>query len=344
MKSNYERKRILLFYCISSIVLLIGTVLIFVLSAWDYSPLVPIIILEMLFAVLIYILISRSLNRAYGGIENAAEIMDELLRDEYSEIPDELEDGELGLLYSNLYKLVVKFRENNEREQSEKDFMKDMMSDISHQLKTPLASLNIFVDLMLEDRVSSEEERKDLLNESKKQLSRMEWMVLSMLKLARIEAGAVEFDREEVSLLPVLNQAVDAVRYLTDARDQTVIITPPDTDARLICDSRWLTEAIINLLKNASDYSSADGCGREINIEVESNSLFTRIYIRDQGIGISEEALPYIFKRFYRASSDVNPDSVGIGLSLTQSIIVEMGGSIKAESTPGEGTVFIITF
>ena len=187
---------------------------------------------------------------------------------------------------------------------------------------------------------TDEEKRMRVLNESKNQLTRMEWMVLSLLKLARIEAGAIQFDRKECDLKLLLLQARDSVTYLTESREQEVHVICED-GRKLVCDGDWLVEAIINLLKNASDYSPEK---TEITVEVEHNPVFTRIYVKDHGMGIAEKDIGNIFKRFYRVHHDVNPNSVGIGLSLTKSIVEGMGGKITVRSEEGAYTWFIITF
>ena len=248
------------------------------------------------------------------------------------------------------------FKEGKRREQSEKEYLRDVMSDISHQLKTPLASMEVFIDLLMNDKIQSQEEQKKILAETSNQVSRMEWMVLSMLKLARIEAGAVAFDIKDVDLKMVLEEVRGGTHYLTDSRNQKLSISCPDA-INVKADFDWLVEALINIVKNASDYSvssqktdeasdyALDNDGEnDIEIEVEQNSVFTRIYIRDHGIGMSDETMTHIFERFYRASNEVNPNSVGIGLSLSKSIVEGMGGKISVESELGKGSCFKIHF
>lgn len=213
-------------------------------------------------------------------------------------------------------------------------------------MKTPLASLKVFVELLYEDKIKEEEKRKEVLREAENQLNRMEWMVLAMLKLARIEAGSVQFEKRRCDVREMLHTAMEAVDYLLDKRHQRIEFFLPEgtgeeSTVSLLCDKEWLTEAIINLLKNASDYSPEDTV---IRIAVEENNLFTAIHIEDEGVGIPEEALPHIFKRFYRVSNEVNPGSVGIGLSLTKSIVEGMGGRITVRSEVGKYTRFTIRF
>lgn len=341
MKSDFERIKFRKsFWRIGAIFLLLLTV--WCVFAWDELSwrLAGILLIAVIFLVLLYMLAARILDSLYKDMESISGVMYDIMEKGTEPPVEEYREGTVGILYSNFYKLVYALKDSRNREMEEKIFLRDIISDISHQLKTPLASLNVFMDLLLEDKVEDEEKRKQILREAQNQLSRMEWMVLSMLKLARIEAGAIQFEKKEAPLLPLLSEAADAVQYLVKDRSQGLTVVCPESSS-LICDRDWLVEAVINLLKNASDYSEE---GTDIRIEVESTNVYTRIYVKDEGTGIPEQEIPNIFKRFYRVNHSVNPNSVGIGLSLTKSIIEGMGGSIHVKSEEGEYTWFILTF
>lgn len=341
MKSDYERMKFRKsFWTIGLIFLLLLTG--WCLFAWGEITwrLAGVLLIAALFLVLFYILASRRLNAVYKDMEVISGVMSDIMEKGEEPPVEEYREGTVGILYSNFYKMVYALKDSKNREMEEKIFLRDIISDISHQLKTPLASLNVFMDLLLEDKVEDEEKRKQILKEAQNQLSRMEWMVLSMLKLARIEAGAIQFDKAVAALLPLLSEAAEAVQYLVKDRNQKIIVDCPE-DGSLLCDRDWLVEAVINLLKNASDYS---GDGTDIRIEVEQTNVYTRIYVKDEGTGIPEQEIPNIFKRFYRVNHSVNPNSVGIGLSLTKSIIEGMDGSIHVKSEVGAYTWFILTF
>lgn len=341
MKSDYERMKFRKsFWTIGLIFLLLLTG--WCLFAWGEITwrLAGVLLIAALFLVLFYILVSRRLDAVYKDMEVISGVMSDIMEKGEEPPVEEYREGTVGILYSNFYKMVYALKDSKNREMEEKIFLRDIISDISHQLKTPLASLNVFMDLLLEDKVEDEEKRKQILKEAQNQLSRMEWMVLSMLKLARIEAGAIQFDKAVVALLPLLSEAAEAVQYLVKDRNQKIIVDCPE-DGSLLCDRDWLVEAVINLLKNASDYS---GDGTDIRIEVEQTNVYTRIYVKDEGTGIPEQEIPNIFKRFYRVNHSVNPNSVGIGLSLTKSIIEGMDGSIHVKSEVGAYTWFILTF
>ncbi|MCM1272662.1 MAG: HAMP domain-containing histidine kinase [Clostridium sp.] len=340
MKDSYEIRKFNKYYILWGILLLMG------FSAAAYAVLREftarlwmMIGACFLVEVIIYVIAILELRHICKDVRQATDVMMKLL-DNHDIPPEPYEQGELGELYSNLYKLVGALRDSKDKEQEEKNFLRDIMSDISHQLKTPLAALTVFMDLLYDDRVMEDKKRKEIISESKNQLTRMEWMVLSMLKLARIEAGAIQFENVPCNLRELLCRSVEGVTYLTQEREQSVHVSC-DGNEQLMCDGDWLVEGIINLLKNASDYSPSNA---EIEIEVEKTSMYTRIYVKDNGMGIPDGDLPNIFKRFYRVNKDVNPNSVGIGLSLTKSIVEGMGGKITVRSRLGEYTHFILTF
>lgn len=341
MQSNYERNRFRIRYGITtgSLMLVLAIWCRIVWGAWNWK-IFGVLGIVFLFTAILYHITYHMLNSAYTDVERVSQIMADMMEKGIDPPTEEYREGTVGILYSNFYKMVYALRESKNREMEEKLFLRDIISDISHQLKTPLASLTVFVDLLLEDKVEDPERKRQILREAQNQLSRMEWMVLSMLKLARIEAGAIQFERQEARLLSLLSEAGESVRYLIMSRHQTLTIDCME-DIQLLCDRDWLVEAIINLLKNASDYS---GEGDSIQIEAEQTNVYTRIYVKDEGIGIAEEELPHIFDRFYRVHQEVNPNSVGIGLSLTKSIVEGMEGTIRVKSEPGEYTWFILTF
>lgn len=348
MKSDFEKKEFKFFnIVIVAIYLVINLGIMIILSY--VSDIFVIVMLWILFSIniisllVLYLYSRKMIYKAYSSVDKASDMMEAIIRDNEAEIiknnDNALEEGAIGVLYDNFGKLVNMFREAKNKEKKEKEYLMNVMQDISHQLKTPLASMNVFLDLLIENKVDSLDERNLILKETANQVNRMEWMVLAMLKLARIEAGAVEFLNEEFNLYDALSEAKSAVAYLTKERGQEVVI---DSPPKIIVkgDMQWLTEALINIIKNASDYSYEKS--DKINVSVEQNNIYTRIYIKDYGIGMTEEVLSHIFERFYRASNEVNPNSVGIGLSLSKSIIEKQDGRITVNSKVNEGTVFTI--
>lgn len=353
MRDNYEIRRFTGRYAaLSGVFLLFVSGVGFWCSRYDIIRTLAVVLCCLVFVLAGYLLSRRILARTMEEVAAVSDAMVAVLEGAEDHAAEKYREGALGLLNTNFYKMVSALRESQMKTLEEKKFLQNTISDISHQLKTPLASLNVFLDLLCEDKVPEEERRRQILREAQNQLNRMEWMVLSMLKLARIEAEAVTFEITPCSAARIVSQAVESVAYLTEARKQTVHVArrdgggkdakiPEPADMVLHCDKEWLTEGLINLLKNASDYSPEH---TEIAVELEENRLYSRIYVRDQGMGIPEEALPHIFERFYRVNHEVNPNSAGIGLSLTKSIVEGMGGRITVRSRAGQFTCFILTF
>lgn len=341
MKDNFEMKEFKKRYGIITLIalLLLWCLAWFLCDFYAWKACVFTGAVAVLVGVL-YFVAAGFLRSLYKDVDEVSKVMLEVVEGKEDYHTEVYKQGSMGLLYTNFYKMVTALRESQLKTGEEKEFLKETISDISHQLKTPLASLTVFIDLLYEDKIQDETKKKEVLGEAKKQLSRMEWMVLAMLKLARIEAGAVQFEKKECHAEHIIKTAIDGVAYLLDKRKQRVIFEGK-SDVKIICDGEWLTEAIINLLKNASDYSEEE---TTITITLEDHELFTKIHIQDEGVGIPEEALPHIFKRFYRVDNSVNPGSVGIGLALTKSIVEGMEGKIKVKSEVGKYTCFTITF
>lgn len=247
-------------------------------------------------------------------------------------------EGDIGQFYSIYGKVVMAIRQSREDERNGRVFLQDLIADISHQLKTPLATLTIYQDLLARSDLP-EEQRGNMLKAMGEQLSRMEWLVLSLLKLARLETGSIVFEKQDVPVYGTLKLAANNVRTLREAKGQRIHIS---CDESIVAkhDPEWLAEALTNILKNATEYAPENS---EIEVWVEQSPVTTMIHIKDYGVGISPEDCHKVFQRFYRAKSRVNENSIGIGLSLSKSIIEGQGGDITVESEQGVYTCFVIT-
>lgn len=252
---------------------------------------------------------------------------------------DENEEEELSELKNELYKITVMLRETAELSKKQKRALSDSVSDISHQLKTPLTSCLILLDNMAESTHMEEGTRRQFVAEITRQLTSVNWLVQVLLKLSRLDAGVVELKEEEIRIQQLLEQAIDKVALLAEWKEISIQVSG-EMQAVIRGDERWLQEAFINLIKNAIEHSPAK---REIQITVEDNQVYTGVRIRDYGCGISMEEQKHIFERFYR-SSTAKEDSVGIGLALAQEIIKRGNGSLTVESVVGQGTTFLIKF
>ncbi len=247
-------------------------------------------------------------------------------------------EGELSILKSNIYKVTLMLSEKSTLLQEEKLRLTDAISDISHQLKTPLTSMTVMVDL-LSDSNLQEEKRAEFTHNIGVQLERMEWLVSSLLKLSKIDAGTAVFKKDTIRVQQLIERAVKPVVIPMDIKEQTLKLNG-DPTVSLIGDLNWTTEALINLLKNSVEHT---GNGGEVAISFHENALFTEIIIQDNGKGIPKEDLPYIFKRFYRGKN-ASEDSVGIGLAMAYSIIKSQNGDIEVMSELGKGTQFKVKF
>lgn len=248
-------------------------------------------------------------------------------------------EGELGLLANGVQELSQRLRETIEQLHRDKAFLKDTVADISHQLKTPLASLIIYIDL-LADGKADPSNAAEFIETCKRELDRMEWLILTLLKLARIEADALELNGAPGPIGETVRASVASVRRLAEERQVSIDVAQRDDDPgpTLPHDAHWLAEAMTNMLKNAVEASPP---GSAVSVSWERTPVFVRVKIADQGPGIPDEHLPHIFKKFYRSSS--GGSGVGLGLPLAKSIVEKHGGVLSAANSPEGGAVFLLT-
>ena len=247
------------------------------------------------------------------------------------------EEGELSILESELTKMTLRIREQNEALKREKAHLADSLADIAHQLRTPLTSANLVLSLL--EKNPEEGERKALLRETAELFAQMEWLLNSLLKLSRLDAGIVTFHREPVSVEALLNKAVRPFLISMELHGITLQTDVPD-EMTVQGDADWLSEAVQNILKNCMQ-SAGDG-GR-IEIICRDTLLFGEILIHDSGGGFAKEELPHVFERFYRGKND-GAAGYGIGLALCRRIITRQGGTVTAKNHPYGGAVFCIRF
>lgn len=248
------------------------------------------------------------------------------------------EEGETGLLANNVQELAVRLQETIGQLHKDKDFLKDTVADISHQLKTPLASLIIYVDLLQEGK-ADEAASAEFLATCRRELDRMEWLIQTLLKIARLEADALPLQISPSPIAHTVQRACDAVRRLAEERAVTVVAQSDGEAADEVPhDSRWLAEAIANLLKNAVEISPRGG---QVRVRWETTPVFLRLSVEDDGPGIDERHLSHIFRKFYRASG--GGSGVGLGLPLAKSIVERHGGVLSANSRPEGGARFSLT-
>lgn len=267
------------------------------------------------------------------------EYIKEVNNKNYSLKIEDNKDGELSRLRNELYKTTVILREAAENSEEEKEKLSIAIADISHQLKTPLTSIRIMLDNISDNPDMPQEIREDFIQDISKQVEHMRSLVISLLKIAKFDAGTIKMENEEIDAKKLIDSVINNLAILIEIKEIEVI-TKIDEKAIFIADYKWQQEALTNILKNAIEHSQPKS---NIYIIVENTSIFLKIKIKDEGQGIEQKDLKHIFERFYRAKN-CNEDSIGIGLSLAKTIIEQNNGYIKATSEVGKGTLFEIKY
>ncbi len=267
------------------------------------------------------------------------EYIKEVNNKNYSLKIEDNKDGELSRLRNELYKTTVILREAAENSEEEKEKLSIAIADISHQLKTPLTSIRIMLDNISDNPDMPQEIREDFIQDMSKQVEHMSSLVISLLKIAKFDAGTIKMENEEIDAKKLIDSVINNLAILIEIKEIEVI-TKIDEKAIFIADYKWQQEALTNILKNAIEHSQPKS---NIYIIVENTSIFLKIKIKDEGQGIEQKDLKHIFERFYRAKN-CNEDSIGIGLSLAKTIIEQNNGYIKATSEVGKGTLFEIKY
>lgn len=252
---------------------------------------------------------------------------------------EENDNGELSKLRNELYKTTVLLKETAEISEKEKENLSTAIADISHQLKTPLTSIRIMLDNIQDDPDMEKEVREDFLREISKQIDWISSLVVSLLKIAKFDAGTIKMENKEINAKKLIDTVISNLAIIIELKNIEVI-TNIDEKATFVADYKWQQEALTNILKNAIEHSKENS---KIYITAENTSLFLKIIIKDEGSGIDKEDLKHIFQRFYKTKNS-NENSIGIGLPLAKAIIEQSNGYIKIESKVGKGTSFEIKY
>ncbi|MFL0270020.1 HAMP domain-containing sensor histidine kinase [Candidatus Clostridium radicumherbarum] len=274
----------------------------------------------------------------YDKVRKLTSAAKRVVEGEYDTFISEDKEGDLSKLSIAFNSMRQVIRNNINELKKEKQFLVDLLSDISHQLKTPLSSMILYNDIMLTKELTVEQRKTFLLND-KNELDKMNWLIKQLLKLARLDANAIEFSKENISLNESLLESIET--FEDRAKKENINISFHETQEVMFQHDRlWLVEAFNNIIKNAIEHTPSGG---EIRIEICENPVYRRIIIKDNGEGIKEKDLPNIFKRFYKVKGSKKSDSIGIGLALAKSIIEAHNGLIEVRSEMGKGAEFIIT-
>ena len=253
------------------------------------------------------------------------------------EMKNKNQEGQIGLLKTEIMKMTTVLKEKVALLHSEKIFLNDTISDISHQLKTPMTSLMLLTDLMYNDL--DKEKKIEFLDRTNTQLSRMDWLIKSMLKLSKLEAKVIDFKTDKVNINELIKRSISPLLVPIELRNISLNING-DKEASYTGDIEWSSEALSNIIKNCIEHTKEGGT---LDITYEENPIYSEIIIKDNGEGIDKDDIQNIFKRFYKGKNSKS-DSVGIGLAMAKSIIESQNGDIYVKSKKNRGSEFHITF
>ena len=286
--------------------------------------------------ILLYLKHEKDQNKE---IKKIARCIEEINKKNYSINIDENSEDELSILKNELYKITIMLKEDAENSKKDKLKLKDSLSDISHQLKTPLTSINIMLDNILDNPDMDSNTKEKFIQNIKREITNISSLVGEILKLSKLDASVIKFEEQQVFINDLVKSAISNVEMMAELKNINIEVNNRD-NIKLVCDAKWQIEAITNILKNCIEHSKDDST---ITIDIDSNKIYKQITIKDNGEGIDEKDLPHIFERFYKGKNS-SKDSVGIGLALAKTIIEKDNGSIKVDSKKGKQTTFVIKY
>lgn len=286
-----------------------------------------------------FIIVFFYLKKRQEGLRNICGYMKELARGNYGLDIQDNGDDELSGLKNEVYKLTVFFREQAQQAAANRRALADSVADISHQLKTPLTSVMVLADNLSESEGMSEETRRYFLSEISRQIAGVSWLVSTLLKLSRLEAGVVELKQEALSVARLANEVCEKLEMNAEWNQVALSVDISD-GIEILGDFQWLTEAVLNIVKNAIEHSPT---GSMVELWADDNDVYTLLAVHNWGQEIPDEEQRHLFDRFYRGGS-ARSDSIGIGLALAKEIVVRLGGYITVESKEEKGTFFFIKF
>ena len=287
---------------------------------------------------LIYLFVTSHLE-SDKEIDKIIRLLEKINHKNYELNIDELSEDKLSILREEIYKTTIMLKENADNSLKDKINIKNSLQDISHQLKTPLTSINIMLDNISDDPNMKTEVREEFIRHIKREMASITFLVQAILKLSKFESNTITFYLKEVSVQKIIDAVISNVSNLSDLKNICIVVDNRCKN-KIKCDFKWQVEALTNILKNAIEYSYNDN---KVIFECDDNNLYTEFRIKDFGKGMSEEDTINIFKRFYKGKN-AGKDSIGIGLSLSKAIIEKDNGQIVVESKKEKGTTFIIKY
>ena len=287
--------------------------------------------------ILIYLFLRYDRNKD-REIASITKYIENINRKNYTLNIDEISEDELSILKNEIYKTTILLKESAENSIKDKKELKKSLEDISHQLKTPLTSILVMLDNIIDDANMDNNVKEEFIKDIKREVGSINFLVQSILKLSKFDVNTVSYIKEETSINNIIKEAVKNVSVLSDLKNIDINING-DINIKIRCDFNWQVEAITNIIKNSLEHSKDND---KIDISYDENNVYSSIVIKDYGNGIDSQDLPHIFERFYKGKKASN-DSIGIGLALSKKIIEKDNGTINVESNEN-GTKFIIKY
>ncbi|MBC5628940.1 HAMP domain-containing histidine kinase [Clostridium sp. NSJ-6] len=276
----------------------------------------------------------------FKNLNTLGQIADNMVEGKFNNKQLALNEGELAVFYNKFIDMGERLEGALSDLKAEKVNLKNIINDISHQLKTPLSALITYNDILKNHNNMDSETRTKFIDSTSDQLDRMDWLITTLLKYARIESNAINYNKSLHSLKDTINYCMQPLKVKADEMKQNIILDFKG-EGLYFHDEKWIGEAFSNIIKNSIEHTALGG---SIKVCLEETPLSVTVTISDNGEGIEKKDLKNIFKRFYKGKNSLNPKSIGIGLSLSKKIIEAHNGSIVAESEVLVGTTFYITF
>lgn len=288
--------------------------------------------------IILLILYIRYNHKKENDIKDIIKCIEQINKKNYELQIDSISEDELSILKNEIYKTTIMLKESAENSNKDKINLKKSLEDISHQLKTPLTSILVMLDNIIEEPDMDINIRNDFVRDIKRNVVNINFLVQALLKLSKFDANTVHFIKQENDLKTIIKESIKNVSPLCDLRNINIEFNAKDK-SKIVCDAKWQIEAITNIIKNAVDHSKNNST---VTINLSNNNVYSMIEIIDKGEGISKKDISHIFERFYKGENSTS-DSIGIGLALAKTIIEEDNGSISVESNK-IGTKFTIKY
>ena len=314
--------------------LLVGFTVIATIGVYMWNPSCGAVVLVI--CIIMNTVHLANIYRRYRRIQKLSSDINQILHGDDTLSFDKYEEGELAILESEVQKMVVRLREQQAQLLADKKYLADSIADISHQIRTPLTSINLLVSFLSEPNIT-EEKRQKTVRELYELLSRIDWLITTLLKISKLDADTIQLKKENVSMKELIQKSVEPLLVPIELRGLELKI---ETEGQFVGDVNWTSEAIGNIAKNCMEHTPVGGT---LQIKAKENTLYREIVIEDTGCGIAPEDLPHIFERFYKGKNS-SDKSFGVGLALARGIINTQNGTVKAENKKEGGAKFVMRF